>query len=128
MLLRRSLPPHDAKATKGRHRASLSSPVPECRQSLQTQPNPFSQLLEVQQVIGNLAAPNPIKLSSLDSISYFTKGARFSIPTNGPRDPRVRRSANGFAFSLRLPKGALEQSRNVLCNHHKSLAGGSSPL
>lgn len=128
MFLCRSLPPGDAKVTKDRHRASLSSPVPKCRQSLQTQPNPFSQLLEIQQLIGNLAAPNPTHLSSLDSIIYFTKSAHFSIPTNGPRDPRMRRSANCFAFSLRLPQKALKQSPNVVCNHHKSLAGGSSHL
>ena len=75
--------------------------------------------------IGHKAsAPNPPQLSCVESAAYLTKRACFSTEANGPSDRRVRRSANLLCSAFGASRGALDQSRNVLWNHHKLLAGG----
>lgn len=79
--------------------------------------------------IGHKApAPNPPRLTCLDSEAYRAKRACFSIEANGPRDPRVRRSVNRVARRVRTSRGTLKQSPNVLLDHHEAAADGCCRL
>jgi len=129
MLLCRSLPPARWRVATNRHRASLRPPgIEEYRRPLQSQPNPLSQALKYQRDVRNSPAPNPNRLSDLNSGAYLTKIACFSARTNGPRDCRSRRSVNRSRTTPATVVKDFETKPECLFDSSRTARGWVEPL
>ena len=92
-----------------------------------TKPTPV-KCNELSRIDQRGPASNPFWLSRVESAGYPTRMACFSTQAKATCDPRRPHCVNRVALLWRPSRTALVQSRNVLWNHHESLAGGWSRL